>query len=711
MYKSCIRINQFAMFLVSGLYVDGITVGLCCAGSTVKGYKIPGIKFDTSPEKTMNNFIELRENLIAEAKGEIDASKSLRLSSLCKICPMYHDDTWNPSKKISLVSIAMYPAPCNAKCIYCTVCIHHHTGKNQKFVPQLHGPIYEKYFELLEYARSSNLIAADARYEVGSGEIAIHPYKGKILDFVKGQATSYLTNCIRYDDRVAENLAENAAAIINTSIDAGTPETWRRIKGVDCFDKTVQNIKKYCKKAQHPRQVMLKYIIQPGFNTNAKDYEAVTQLVQQLGSNCLVIAGDVMARTQKQLDDSVHAAGKLLSIMARKGIDVGWDAFSEANQQKIIDIARSLLESSPTNKQMTPTMKQPIQAQTNNKAMRPQLNLQEASNLLSAGNYEEAGKMLLELTKSNMAAPGAYYMLARLSNLTNDPSTAKNLYYKAFKLKRNLCSVIMPKEHPNHGYVFKGQKNEEKAERCPLCGNPDSVPRWCYCMLEMHSSHVRAYNPVRTWMYCEDCHHMYAEEFPFQQEAAVSELQFEGEKMNTKTQLFAYNSEILRRLISFAQGDELLEIGIGGGEFALAAKEMGFNVLALDVSESNVKQATKYGLNAQVQDIMTFDTDKKWDIIIMGDVIEHVACPVAVMEKASSLLTDSGVLWVSTPNFEASFAILAGHSDPMRLEASHKNYFSRESLFGLLSRFNFTPVDYRISSHYRGSMEIIALKL
>ena len=73
-------------------------------------------------------------------------------------------------------------------------------------------------------------------------------------------------------------------------------------------------------------------------------------------------------------------------------------------------------------------------------------------------------------------------------------------------------------------------------------------------------------------------------------------------------------------------------------------------------------------------------------------------------------MNEKSVLWLSTPNFEAAFARYAGHNDPMRREASHKNYFSRSSLLSLLERFEFVPADYRISGHYNGSMEVIAMK-
>jgi len=94
----------------------------------------------------------------------------------------------------------------------------------------------------------------------------------------------------------------------------------------------------------------------------------------------------------------------------------------------------------------------------------------------------------------------------------------------------------------------------------------------------------------------------------------------------------------------------------------------------------------------------------------MGDVIEHVSDPVQAMEQVNSLLNDNGVIWLSTPNFEAAFSKIAGHNDPMRREVSHKNYFSRPSLFKLLEMFRLMSVDYRISSHYNGSMEVVAVK-
>jgi len=102
--------------------------------------------------------------------------------------------------------------------------------------------------------------------------------------------------------------------------------------------------------------------------------------------------------------------------------------------------------------------------------------------------------------------------------------------------------------------------------------------------------------------------------------------------------------------------------------------------------------------------------DKKWDVIIMGDVLEHVSDPVQAINKAADMMGNEGALWISTPNFESAFSYAAGHNDVMRRQQYHVNYFSRDSLYSLFAKVGLAPVDYQISQHYNGSMEVIAVK-
>jgi len=155
----------------------------------------------------------------------------------------------------------------------------------------------------------------------------------------------------------------------------------------------------------------------------------------------------------------------------------------------------------------------------------------------------------------------------------------------------------------------------------------------------------------------------------------------------------------------------LFEVGVGASECLLAAREMGFDVYGIDVIERHVEDAkNKYGLNAETADFNEFESDRKWDVIIMGDVLEHVSDPDRALAKAESMLCDDGALWISTPSFESAYTEAVGHADVMRRQQFHLNYFSRESLYMLLGRNGLVPVDYQISGHFNGSMEVVAIK-
>ena len=94
----------------------------------------------------------------------------------------------------------------------------------------------------------------------------------------------------------------------------------------------------------------------------------------------------------------------------------------------------------------------------------------------------------------------------------------------------------------------------------------------------------------------------------------------------------------------------------------------------------------------------------------MGDVLEHVSDPDQALAKAESMLSEDGALWISTPSFESAYTQIVGHNDVMRRQQFHLNYFSRESLYMLLERNHLIPVDYIISGHFNGSMEVTAIK-
>jgi 2-polyprenyl-3-methyl-5-hydroxy-6-metoxy-1,4-benzoquinol methylase len=330
---------------------------------------------------------------------------------------------------------------------------------------------------------------------------------------------------------------------------------------------------------------------------------------------------------------------------------------------------------------------------------------QNAETLFYDGEYEKAAALFLKIKGDKRFAPYCFNYLAKISNTLSDPETAYNLYCKAFELMPDLCSKTLPENHSSHKYVFGGMKEETERTTCFLCGG-EAAPKWCYLLSEAGGFN-KIFNPVRMWMHCAGCNHMFARNFP--EKLFI----YNNSPRKANPQFFPYYSEILSRITSngYANGMSLFEVGIGACECLLAAKEMGYDAFGIDVIERHVEDAKNiYGLNAEAADFNEFESAQRWDIIIMGDVIEHVSDPVTALKKAEALLADDGALWVSTPNFESAYSIAVGHDDPMKKQQYHLNYFSRDSFYKVLDECGFAPVDYRISAHYNGSMEVIAVK-
>jgi len=111
-----------------------------------------------------------------------------------------------------------------------------------------------------------------------------------------------------------------------------------------------------------------------------------------------------------------------------------------------------------------------------------------------------------------------------------------------------------------------------------------------------------------------------------------------------------YGMEQLERALNFTLGGKsALDVGCGtGGRIIRKLQEHGFSVTGLDVSEEMINLATQNHPNASfhVQDICTWETDKKFDFIIAWDSIFHLPLQMhrLVIDKLCNLLNSNGTL-------------------------------------------------------------------
>lgn len=107
----------------------------------------------------------------------------------------------------------------------------------------------------------------------------------------------------------------------------------------------------------------------------------------------------------------------------------------------------------------------------------------------------------------------------------------------------------------------------------------------------------------------------------------------------------------------------ILDIGLGMGGASLFFAEKGKNVTALGLAISSY-QLSNIVLNHPNIHIVEktfedFDTDEKFDAILMSHVLEHTQNPGYFLEKAFNLLNENGWLFVMVPPYKEE--VVGGH--------------------------------------------------
>ena len=313
--------------------------------------------------------------------------------------------------------------------------------------------------------------------------------------------------------------------------------------------------------------------------------------------------------------------------------------------------------------------------------------------MLTAASHRELGTV-------------AYHRLGQIHRVS-DPMLAFDYYKQSFRNNNEVSKLFVAEDHPSFHYVYE-EKKENYQSDCPFC-HTEAQPYFC---AESYRglSYNKMYSPLKVWMHCSSCDHLFA----FNNPSFLSELKFDGVNFKMMTPKLGFLPTIgdnLKQLQQYSHGNRLLDVGIGGGELLAVAKELMFDVEGLEIVEMQANHIAEM-LNIKVHacDFLKYVTDKKYDLITLGDVIEHIENPSETIQKAYDLLDSNGVFWISTPNFHSAFSQFVKFEDAMWKEAGHLHYFSYTGLKYLLEQHNFAVINYKMSSHYRGSMEITAVK-
>ena len=112
----------------------------------------------------------------------------------------------------------------------------------------------------------------------------------------------------------------------------------------------------------------------------------------------------------------------------------------------------------------------------------------------------------------------------------------------------------------------------------------------------------------------------------------------------------------IEKILSENPNWKILDIGCGGGLLSEPMSRMGANVTGIDASDKNIKIAklhskkNKLKINYLCSSPEKLKIEKKFDVILNMEIVEHVEDIDFFLKSCSKLLKKNGLMFVATIN-------------------------------------------------------------
>jgi 2-polyprenyl-3-methyl-5-hydroxy-6-metoxy-1,4-benzoquinol methylase len=150
----------------------------------------------------------------------------------------------------------------------------------------------------------------------------------------------------------------------------------------------------------------------------------------------------------------------------------------------------------------------------------------------------------------------------------------------------------------------------------------------------------------------------------------------------------------------------VFELGCATGQFTRVLAARGCSVVGIEVDAAAARLAEPHAEEVLVADLDVDDwvaklSGRTFDVVLLGDVLEHLRDPLALLRATRPLLAPGGYVVVSLPNVahvDLRLSLLAGrfdYRDSGLLDRTHLRFFTRASAERLLLEAGFVALELR----------------
>lgn len=167
-------------------------------------------------------------------------------------------------------------------------------------------------------------------------------------------------------------------------------------------------------------------------------------------------------------------------------------------------------------------------------------------------------------------------------------------------------------------------------------------------------------------------------------------------------------------ILHWVKGPKVLDVGctshtveIGSAHWVHGRLRESFpSVTGIDISAENVDMLKSHGFdNVFEQSAETFELSGKFDTIVAGEVIEHLANPGLFLQQSRRHLNEGGRLVLSTPNpFSLAYSLYAFLKFPKTCQnVQHTCWFCPRTMTELALRYGFSVQHFELVDDYSPS--------
>jgi len=125
-------------------------------------------------------------------------------------------------------------------------------------------------------------------------------------------------------------------------------------------------------------------------------------------------------------------------------------------------------------------------------------------------------------------------------------------------------------------------------------------------------------------------------------------------------------------------------------------REVSAGLVGLDLLADEAALLNERGFHIEVGDAQHFDLGRIFDVIVAGDVIEHVENPGCLLESARRHLAPNGSLIITTPNpFNVEQFGLGLRRNRVALNDQHVAWYDPRVLYELVTRCGFDVTHFQ----------------